>query len=147
MAGGLLALGFVALINMFTTLPIGRSSESLTEVLTRLVKEGQITSASGLNWYLARVALETSVGMMLLIAAGLLIANKDRIGVTFSYWSLLLSLTTVDLLVFYFDQFSAIITASIQFTLLVLTIYYRQKFLQEGQLANRSSNWPEETHL
>lgn len=139
MAGGLLSIGLVALLNMSLALLVGSGPLSLETILTRLVQMGQLSSQSGLNWFLARVALETTVGLMLLIASGLLIANRDRAGVSFSYWSLLLSLTTVDLLVFYFDQFSAILTALVQFVLLLTTIYYRQRYLLEPPPDQRQS--------
>jgi hypothetical protein len=132
MAGGLLALGFVALSNMIFTFLTGPAPATLGQMFSRLTEISQTSRAAGLNWLLARILLETTVGLMLVIAAGLLIANRERIGLSFSYWSLLLSLTTVDLLVFYFDQFSAILTALIQFGILMMTIYYRRHYLGES---------------
>lgn len=129
LAGGLLAVGLVAMMNILVALPIGPATNSMEKLMTRLVAGGQLSGPGSLFWFLANIALETTVGMMLLIAAGLFIANRDRLGVLFGYWSLLLSLTVVDLLTFYFDQFSAIITASVQFAILLLVLYYRQKYL------------------
>ncbi len=43
---------------------------------------------------------------------------------------LMLSLTVVDLMVFYFDQFSTILLAAVQFTLLIGLHAYRRRFLQ-----------------
>jgi hypothetical protein len=39
------------------------------------------------------------------------------------------------MLVFYFDQFSAIITAVVQFSLLLGTIYYRKEYLERPEEA------------
>jgi hypothetical protein len=133
LAGGLLALGIVALSNMLRALPIGGYPTSLERVMTRLIAGGELSSEGGLNWFLIRVGLETTVGLMLIISAGLLIANRDPAAVFFAYWSLLISLTVVDMLVFYFDQFSAIITSIVQFGLLLGTIYYRRKYLEGTQ--------------
>jgi hypothetical protein len=129
LAGGLSGLSVFALYNIIISLPIGENPTSLERILTRLIEAGQINSTRGLNWFAARLALETSVGLLLLFAAGLLIKGRDRAGVSLSYLGLLLSLTTVNLLVFYFDQFSTIVTATIQFILLLGTIYYRKNFL------------------
>jgi hypothetical protein len=129
LAGGLLSLGIVALINLYTTLPIGPAPTSLERIFTRLLQEGQIRSAGSLNWFLARVVLEATVGLLLMVSAGLIIANRDQEGTAYGYWSLLLSLTMVDLLVFYFDQFSAILTATVQLTLLLALVYYRNTYL------------------
>jgi hypothetical protein len=149
LTGGLLAMGVVALLNMFSSLPVRSTRFSLDIILSHLVAGGQITHPGTLNWFLARVALETVVGMMLLVAAGLLIANRELHGTFFGYWSLLLSLTTVNLLVFYFDQFSAIITAIVQFALLLGIIYFRHNYLKRERThftpnvdPNKMDNWP-----
>ena len=129
MAGGLFALGLVAIVNMIRALPIGPEPTSLEQILVRLINEGQVRSISGLNWFAARLALETTIGLMLLVSCALFLAGKDRPAVAVSYLGLLLSLTTVDLLLFYFDQFSTIITAFVQFSLLMGVIYYQRTYL------------------
>lgn len=129
LAGALLALGLVALAKMALALPFGPTAASLERILTQLIATGRVSSPRGFNWFLARLAMETAVGFILLVAAGLLIASKDRPAVAFAYVGLLLSLTGVNLLVFYFDQFSAIITATIQLSVLLGVAYYRQRFL------------------
>jgi len=129
LAGGLFALGLIAIINMIRALPIGPEPASLEQILIRLINEGQVRSINGLNWFAARLALETSVGLMLLASCSLFMLGKDRAAAAVAYLGLLLSLTTVDLLLFYFDQFSTIITACIQFSLFIGVIHYRRTFL------------------
>lgn len=75
------------------------------------------------------LALETAVGIMLLLATLLLAVGRDKTGTALGYLGLLFSLTAVNLLVFYFNQFSAIVVALIQLTLLLLIAYYRSKYL------------------
>ena len=133
LAGALLGLGLMALTNMVMALPFGPGAEALRRTLEALIAGGQISSQRGVNWFAARVALETSVGLLLMAAAGLLIAGRDRWGTAIGYLALLLSLTTVDLLVFYFDQFSAIITASVQFAVFLSVAYYRKKYVLEKE--------------
>ncbi|HEC61622.1 MAG TPA: hypothetical protein ENI27_05140 [bacterium] len=127
--GGLLALGFVALVNMLRALPIGPSPTHFERIITRLITEGQVNSQGGITWYLLRIALETSAGVLLLTASGFLILGKDRLGIVFGHMSLLVSLTAINLLVFYFDQFSTILPSTIQFVLLLGITYYRQHYL------------------
>ena len=128
-AGALLALGLTALTTMLQALPVAPLNHSLNRLLGQFVDQGQIQSAAGLNWFFARLALETSVGLLLLSSSGLVISGKIELGVWVGIVALLLSLTTVDLLVFYFDQFSTVITASVQFSVLLLLTYYRQRYL------------------
>jgi hypothetical protein len=132
-SGGLLALGAVAIITLVRMLPIGSSPTSLERVMTHLIAEGRLSAHGGLNWFAARLALQISVGLLVITAAVLFMLNKVSYGISLGQLGLLLSLTTVDLLIFYFDQFSTIITAVAQFILLILIIYYRRRYFHEIQ--------------
>jgi hypothetical protein len=57
-----------------------------------------------------------------------------RKGAEISFIALLVYLTMVDLLLFYYYQFSTIITAILQFVLLLGVIYYRDRFLSVDAL-------------
>lgn len=134
LTGALLAVGLMAMVNMFRTLPIGPAPTRLEPLLRSLIERGYFSSLAGLNWFFARTMLEASVGLMLLVAAGMFLAGKDKQAAALAYVSLLLSLTVVNLLVFYFDQFSTIVTAMVEFTVLMIVAYYRQRFLVEQPL-------------
>jgi hypothetical protein len=120
--GGLGGLGLVSMINL------------LQYITARFSPDIRINSASITNWFLARVFLEGLVAFMLLTSAILLLIRQIPRGLTYSYYSLIISLTVVNLLVFYFNQFSTIVPALIQFTFLVLVIYYRRHFLHTGAI-------------
>lgn len=75
---------------------------------------------------MARMGLEAGVALLLIAAAAALLFSKDRLGSGLAYLGLLLSLTAVNLLVFYFEQFSTMIKASIEFVLLLGVLYYRR---------------------
>jgi hypothetical protein len=127
--GGLLLMGVIAIFQMARTLPVVQPTGSLERLLTNLIEAGYISSPGGFYWFVARLILETTVGVLLLVSAGLLVARREQGGTFAGYWCLLISLTTVDLLVFYFDQFSTILVAIIQFGLLMMIAYYRRKYL------------------
>jgi hypothetical protein len=135
LAGGLIALGLVALYKMFLALPVGSSATSLEQIIQQLLASGLLTGSGSLAWFSARLALETSVGLLLITAGGLFLAGIDRYAVGMGYLGLLLSLTTVNLLVFYFEQFSTILSAMIQFGVLLGLIYYRRRFLEPDKPA------------
>lgn len=94
-----------------------------------LVEMGLIGSTRGLAWFTARVVLEACIGVVLVVAAILFVVGKEEQASGFSYLGLLLALTTVDLVVFYFEQFGTILKAGGQFALLLVVIRYRQRFL------------------
>jgi hypothetical protein len=77
-------------------------------------------------WPSIRLGLEILVGLLLMASAVLLMAKQKRLGSALGYVGLLLSLTTVDILLFYYEQFSTIITTSIQFALWIGIIIYRR---------------------
>jgi len=115
--GGLGGLGLVNVYNL------------VNYITVRFTPEIIISSTSITYWFLGRVILEGIVALMLLASTILLLTRQVHRGLSYSYYSLILSLTTVNLLVFYFNQFSTIIPALIQFTLLLLVMYYRRHFL------------------
>jgi hypothetical protein len=127
--GSLGALAIVALIKLSQLIAAALNPARLQEMAAEMVALGRVASASGLTWFSARLALEGVVGIILLIAAILLLLGRDQLGAAIGTIGLLLSLTTVNLLVFYFDQFSTILTASIQFLVLIGVLYYRRRFL------------------
>jgi len=63
----------------------------------------------------------------MIIAVILLLMKREGTGLTLAAAGLLLSLVGVNLLVFYFKQFSTVITALIQFAILLLVYHYRSR--------------------
>jgi hypothetical protein len=94
----------------------------------------QIAPADALVLYNTRLVLEVLVGLLLLVSAGLLVAGKKRLACNLGYLSLLISLVVLDMLLFYFEQFSTVLIVGFQFILLFGVIYYRRKYLSEKQL-------------
>jgi hypothetical protein len=122
--GTMLALGLFSVFKLVVLV----SQTALQASLSTLVQQGILTSSSSLDWFTARLVLEAALGFLLLVAAGLMLIGQEGRALSLSYIILLVSLTTVDLLIFYFDQFSTIITAIVQFSLLIGVIYYRRRY-------------------
>jgi hypothetical protein len=129
LAGGLFAMGVFAFFGLFRLLFMAMDPVRLEYLIGEWVSLGQVASVTGVFWFTARVTLEGFVGLLFLIASGLLIANRDRQGIAIGYIGLLLSLAAINLMVFFFEQFSTIITASVQFGLLLLVFYFRRRYL------------------
>ena len=72
--------------------------------------------------------LEGFVGLSLIGGAGLLLINRERVGLQAAYIGLVLYLLTVNLLVLYFDQFTTIVMTVLQFGLLLAVMRYRQRY-------------------
>jgi predicted nucleic acid-binding protein len=100
-------------------------------LLTYLIGNGMVRSSVSLRWFEIQLALQTAVGVILLAASLMLFFKKDRLGILCGYLSLLLSLTVVNLLMFYFDQFSTILTALVELIVLLLVVIYRRAYLMK----------------
>jgi hypothetical protein len=125
----LLAMGFLSLLYPIQILLRAYSPDNLAVVLANLAQSGLVRSQAALGWFEMRLGLQAAVGLTLVISGVLYAIGKDRRGTALAYLSLLLSLTSVNLLAFYFDQFTTIVTASAQLVLLLVIIYYRRHYL------------------
>ncbi len=129
--GGLGVFAFVALIEPALTLLGSVMQGALEQVSTELLVEGQVTGPISLHWYYVRLALDGIIGLILAGACLSLAIGKDRRGIELGYFGLLFSLTTVNLLTFYFNQFGNIVLALVQLWLLLSVIYYRRHYLPQ----------------
>jgi hypothetical protein len=78
---------------------------------------------------LVRIGLEAAVGLTFLLSGLLLILGQEKGAINLATYALLLTLTVVNLVVFYYEQFSAIVPALVESVLLTATIGYRQRYL------------------
>lgn len=94
-----------------------------------LVTDDELRSVADRPWFLTRLGLQLAIGLIALQAFVLLWRGREEAGIRTALFGLTLSLTTVVLLTFYLNQFSAIATALIQFALFFLMASYRQWYL------------------
>ena len=67
-------------------------------------------------------------GVLLVLAAWWLRGGHEKTGLRLGTFGLLIALTMVNLLIFYFDQFATITLSGVQFLLLVGLLRYRRRF-------------------
>jgi hypothetical protein len=131
LSGALVALAAWSLYYPIVLISALLSNRQTEPFLLRLIQEQLVTSAPGMTWYTTMLALQISAGLMILVGAVFTATGRDRRGFPFTYFGLLFSLSVVNVLLFYFDQFSTIATSLLQFTVLMLTLRYRRRFLRE----------------
>jgi hypothetical protein len=100
-------------------------------LLTPLITSGEVHSAREALWYIIRTILEGGTGILLIVSGGMLVVGKEDRGMQLATLALVIWLTVINLLVFFLDQFSAVITAVFQLIVLLAVTYYRQQFLQK----------------
>jgi hypothetical protein len=125
------AMGVVALIEFILLLvAIPQPTPAIETFIQPLVTRGELRSAQDALWFLVRVFLEGFTGLMLILSGALMIVGRERAGVQMASIMLVIWLTIINLLVFYFDQFGAVTTATVQFLVLMVISYYRSKYLK-----------------
>jgi hypothetical protein len=123
---GLAAAGLLSLKNPATVLLAPYLPPDAIIFLGNLRLGRQVVGVAPAFWGWLRLALELLVGGLLVAASVLIGFRRKRSGAALAYFGLLLSLTTVDILLFYFEQFSTIITTTLQFLLLLGVLVYRR---------------------
>jgi hypothetical protein len=124
---GLAAMGLLSLKNPVTVLLSPVLPPDVIAFLGNLRLGRQVVGVAPAFWGWLRLGLEVAVGLLLIAGAALIGFRRKRVGADFAYFGLLLSLSTVDILLFYFEQFSTIITVAVQFLLLLGVLAYRRE--------------------
>jgi hypothetical protein len=132
--GGLGVLGIWAIrdLTLWLLSSSSHSPEYLIQILVDQITHGRVTGTTSLAWLTATIALKAALGLALLVGIGLFLANRQAQALRLLFFVLLLFLTVVDSLEFYFEQFSTIVPAVIQLGLLLLLLLYRRRFLLRG---------------
>lgn len=131
---GLGAFGVASLLALLPALLAFTAPDFLEQISAQIINAGLVKSPSGLTWYATRLTLQGLVGVLLLGSALFLLFGRDQRGISLGYFSLLVYLLSVNLLVLYFDQFTTIVVTLIQFALFTSIIRYRQRFLDPQPL-------------
>ena len=129
LAAALVVLGLWALATPYLAQQARLNLPALERILPRTVIRDVLPGVAGARFFTLHLGLEAAVGCLLLVSAGLLLAGQEKTGIAIGWLMLLFSLTAVNLLVFYFDQFSAILIAAAQFATFLGLMRYRWRFL------------------
>jgi hypothetical protein len=90
----------------------------------------QIEALDSPGLFTTRLILEVLVGLLLLASIIFFLVGKKRVAVNLGFFGLLISLAVLDMLLFYFEQFSTILIVVFQFILLFGFMDYRRKYLK-----------------
>ena len=102
-------------------------------LIEKFIANELIAGASGMHWFEAQIILKGATGVIAFIAVLFILVKKERAAIWIGITDLVFTLVVVNLITFYFDQFSTIAFAAVQFLLLVLMLYYKRKYLDKGK--------------
>lgn len=126
---GLFGSAAWSLISPVSFFAISKNAAQFQIFYDALISNRLVRDASGMNWFETRVLMEGSLALAILAAAILILFKKEKFGTWLGMIGLIVAITLVNLLVFYFDQFSTIMLASFQFLVLILIMRYRTRFI------------------
>jgi len=106
------------------------NTQQVQILLNQFMANNLIRNASGMNWFEAQIILEGFMGIFSLVAVFFFIFKKETIATWIGSLDLVITLVFVNLITFYFDQFSTIAFAAVQFLLLVILLMYRRKYIK-----------------
>lgn len=133
---GLVITALGAIVTFGSLLWVAFSPAATTqEFLADLVAEAQGREISSLGGHYARLIIDVAIGIVALLGFYWLVRGQERRGIIMAVVSVVLSLTAVQFITFYLDQFTAILPTLYQFGFLLLILAYRSWYLspQEGK--------------
>ena len=120
-----LIIGLISILHPTASLLAALSDFDLPGFWNEFIKIN-LNPAQGISSIeILRLAGEAVIGVFLIFSAGAGFIGSRRLAANVAYISLLMLIILINLLVFFFDQFSAIIFTFIQFTVFFLTRQYR----------------------
>lgn len=129
LAAAWIAWGIWSLLSPIKVILNRQNEVALLWAIQEMVDANLINEAAGHSLFLVRIGLSILLGILIIISAFILLIKKDRIAAFLAFWTFLISLTISNLLLFYFDQFSTIFNAVIQFLLFITLVAYQRKYL------------------
>jgi hypothetical protein len=111
-------------------------------VASLLYSTDLISNPTSVLWFLVLVTLNGLTGLMMIVGGALMFLGQTRRGSEIGFLGLVISLTMVNLLLFYFNQFAALGTTLWEFSLLVALLRYRQIYLDLGTKLDVLSTLP-----
>ena len=119
--------GLITVANPFISILLSSKGVTVSGLWAELINTNLPLLTESSAVLLIRLFGEILVGVILLVCAFFLCVGKKRIAVHVAHTTLLISICGLYFLVFYFDQFSAIVYVLIQFIVFTLVSRYKHK--------------------
>jgi hypothetical protein len=127
---GLIITALGALITLGTLIWVAVSPAATTQTFfVDLAADAQRNSVGSLSAHMIRLILQLAIGIVALLAFVFILRGKEKRGVVLAVVSVVLSLTAVQLITFYLNQFAAILPTLFQFAFLLVILSYQRWYI------------------
>ncbi|MBN2335151.1 hypothetical protein JXL21_06285 [Candidatus Bathyarchaeota archaeon] len=123
----LILLGIPSFLRFIDYNDIAGDTQLREEYLAAVVSDLPSASHNAMFWATMHIVLDGAVGLALALSASMLFLRRDRWGVELGSAALLVSLLALNVLLFYIEQFSTVVTAVYQYATLQGLYYYQRK--------------------
>lgn len=128
----MLIWGMIAMLYPFLSLNFSSRHIQISGLFSELINTNLILSENGVT-LLIRLIGEITIGFSIMLSAIFFAVGKEKTALNLAQSSLLVSISGLYLLVFYYDQFSAIVFVVLQFVVLGLVSRYKMKFIEHRE--------------
>jgi hypothetical protein len=126
------AVGVYAVLDMALLVFLALApSSGATEFLRSLISPGELAALGDKIWFSVRAVLEAGAGLSLLAGGVLLALRKEWRGLSYAVAGLIVDSTAVNLLVFYQDQWKALVGILVDYILLGAALAYRRIYVDD----------------
>jgi len=136
LVAALIMWGVFAVFEPLAILRIFDDPAAMELMIENLISNNLVRNQSGLNWFQAKIGLEGTLGLFSIISGIFIFLRKENLGVNIGIATMLIMMGVANLILFYFDQFSTIVNASIQFLIFIILVRYKTRFLTKNQNIN-----------
>jgi hypothetical protein len=128
-------MGLLAMRTPFLLMRAKMEPANLEPIIQNVLNKGVVQIPASAGFFSAWISLEGSIGIALWVAALVLIFRSDRLGIFLGQRTLVGYLAIVNVVVFYFQQFSWVPIVLLQFFLLwILKSYKLRGFIPDQDL-------------
>ncbi|HVU12407.1 MAG TPA: hypothetical protein VHD90_14080 [Phototrophicaceae bacterium] len=129
---GLAIAGVGLLIEVVIFLSAIFPVDALHPLVTTLLGSQHVSSPTIFTSFIVLIILTALVAVLLLVGDAFMFLNRNKIGSEIGYLGVLIALTTVNLLLYYFNQVAAVVTTVWELAVLIGLLRYRQIYLGIG---------------
>lgn len=123
-------LAGLALVDLFSLIRAMSHPGQMAALVEGWIARGDLTSRQETLWFAVMLGLNGVVGLALIVALAHFVAGRDETAIDFALAGLLVSITIVNVLLFYFEQFIAAGYVAVQFAFIAMLEFYATRHLK-----------------
>ena len=127
----LLLLGVPSFLQLVNLSAVAQNPVQLETYLTQIASEIHPSNGEGTMWACLFILGDGALGILLTLSGVLIFMGRKNWGTETATVAIVTKLVAINLILFYLEQFSTILTALVQFTVLQALYFYQRKYIKK----------------